>query len=94
MPNPFKSKRLQRLPEPDPIPPHLTGMGWSDAAPNPGALPLDPAAAEAAERRAGAVALADLAQRDAERKRDDMDARLAGVPRGIDYSKGLRGLNP
>ena len=91
MANPFKSKRIQRLPDPPPPDPALTGMGWSPAADNPGSLPLDPIESERAQRVAGAVALAQLHEQEAERKREAMEARLAGVPRGRDYSKGLGG---
>jgi hypothetical protein len=89
MKNPFKSKRFQPVEDPDPVPPHLTGMGWSEASNDPGSLPLDPTEAERAARIAGAHALADLAKQDAERQREQMDARLAGVQRGRKYSEGL-----
>ena len=84
---PFKSKRFQHVPDPDPVPPHLTGMGWSAATDDAGTLPLDPVESERSQRRAGASALAQLNEQDAERRRAEMDARLAGVRRGTDYSE-------
>jgi len=89
MANPFRSKRIQRVPKPPPPDPALMGMGWSPAADSPGSLPLDPVESERAQRRAGATALARLHEEEAERKREAMEARLAGVRRGRDYSKGL-----
>lgn len=86
MKNPFTSKRLQPVPEPDPVPPHLTQMGWSDATEN-GALPLDPADAERSARRAGASALAQLHEQGIERQREQREAALAGVRRGIKHGE-------
>ncbi len=87
MPNPFKSNRIRRVPDPEPVPSHLTGMGWSPASDNGKPLPLDPVESERVQRAAGAAALADLAKRDAERKREDMNRRLGNAPRGHDYRR-------
>lgn len=91
MRSPFRSRRIQRLPEPPPPDPALIGMGWCEAAASPGSLALDPVESEREQRVAGAVALAQLSEQEAQRKRAAMDAQLAGVPRGRDYSKGLSG---
>ena len=84
----FKSKRVRDVPPPDAPPPFLTGMGWGPAE-DPGTLPLEPAAEAAAQRAAGVAALADLGQRNAERDREAIEARLDQVRR-LDYSRSLR----
>lgn len=90
MKNPFKSARLRRVePDAEPVAPHLLSHGWGPPTDPSGAMPLDPYAAERSARTSGALALADLQKRDGDRKRDEMDARLAGVRQGVNYSKGL-----
>jgi hypothetical protein len=88
--NPFTSRRVRKLPDPEAPSPFAVGGGWGEAHEAAG-VPLDPLDSERAQRVAGAVALAQFERENAERKRAEMDARLAGVARGRDYSRGLAG---
>lgn len=87
--NPFKSGRVRDLPpEPEPTPFEIAG-GWGPPTEAAAGRRLDPEESERAQRVSGALALADLAARDADHKRTVMDARLAGARRGRDYSNDV-----
>ncbi len=84
-----KTKRILRLPEPEPVSNFEVFGGWGP--PSDRRVTLDPVESEREQRLEGARALAELAERDAERRKAAAEARLAGVPkhaRGINYAKG------
>jgi hypothetical protein len=83
--NPFKSERIRDVPPPDEPSLFAAVGGWGAAAEAAAARRLDPDESEREQRVAGALALADLAKRDAERQKAAMDERLRGVQRGRDY---------
>jgi hypothetical protein len=87
--NLFKTKRIRDLPPPDePSAFEIVG-GWGAAHEAAGGRSLDSHESEREQRVAGAVALADLAKRDADRKQAAMDERLRGVQRGRDYNRPI-----
>ncbi len=85
--NPFKSRRIKELPPPDEPSDFAKFGGWGEAHEAAARRPLDPDESEREQRVAGAVALADLAKRDAERRQQAADDRLRGVRRGHDYGR-------
>ncbi len=86
--SPFSTRRVRDI-APDTRPPTVFEQvgGWSDAAPTH-LLPED-APSEREQRSSGATALSALYRDRATEAQAKMDAKLAGVQRGHDFSKGL-----
>jgi hypothetical protein len=78
------SKRVRDVPPPAEPSGFAKWGGWSDAS-DAAARRLDPDESARAQRVSGIEALAQLHAQESERKRADMDARLAGVRRGHRY---------
>jgi hypothetical protein len=84
MKNPFTSKRVQDVPEPDAPSAFQQFGGWGSADEATGAR-LDPIESEREQRLAGALALVQLEAQRLERMKAEREAQLASVRRGTKY---------
>lgn len=84
------SRRVRDVPDPEPPTTFEQYGGWSNAT-DAASAALDPAEDERTARRAGAAAMLALEAQRLERAKAAQDAQLAGVRRGVDYSKGFGG---
>ncbi len=80
------SRRVTDVHDPTPQPTDFQVYGgWGPALDD--LAEFSPEETERARRVAGAVALAELATKNDERKREEMDHRLAGVRRGYGHGR-------